>query len=180
MWLPHLYWWRNWGFWCLNQAFYACQIPWPWCLLPGWLSKNLILQVFFAFPWDKALIKQVVCPFIQYLLEIVDTQKGTKITLKHCGMWHNIECVNVVLGRLRPRWTHVNRNKHSHCSYPRIHQIVSCFFLSYNAIIKLSAIFFHTRKWNFCQLGENNNNNWVVVSLSLRPTYWAKEGIKRP
>lgn len=116
--LPHPYRQRIWGSWCLNQTF---QIPRPWCLLPAdWAS--LILQVFLAFPWDKALVKQVVCPFNQCLIETGDPQKVQK-TLKQCWVWHNIECVSVV-NRLRPGWKHIHKNRHSHC---RIHQLVPFF-----------------------------------------------------
>lgn len=133
--LPHPYRQRIWGSWCLNQTF---QIPRPWCLLPAdWAS--LILQVFLAFPWDKALVKQVVCPFNQCLIETGDPQKVQKRLLS------NVECDTTLSVYLL--WTDWDQDENTSIKtdIPTAGSTNLCLFspLSYN---KARVLFFHSRK----------------------------------
>lgn len=109
--------------------------------LADWAS--LILQGVFAFPWDKALIKQVVCPFIHYLIAMVDILKVPKI------LFSNVEC-DTALSVGMWLWTNWDPDELASVktSLPTAVAAGStklCLFLplSYN---KARVLFFHTRK----------------------------------
>lgn len=87
--LPLLYRWGNWGFPGSCTRRFRCQS------LAAQVHRIHKLYSYspslFDFPVDKALVRQVGFPFIQYLIEMFNTQKVQKVSLTQCwipfGVW---------------------------------------------------------------------------------------------